>query len=300
MRTSSDYLVKYNIKLLQNEIDLDEAKRVGEEVWYKGTLCAYYLDDGFYSYSAYSKVSRGNFSNAFRVCNVVTFLNPDISVEVLFSYMDLLCSEFFDTNDFNVDRKILLKNINKVRDGLYEVTPIVKKYFWVKPYDKIGKKDKEVNGVLYDGKSKVVMSLYNKSRSVKTVMILENAINTLIEVGNDNGSFITYKDIQEVSGLSMATIKRLSFMFKKDIDSYNIANFNTEKYGEFLKFISVNKITSTIRFFINESETKLTQRKVASKSKLHFNTVCNLWGEEDVQVSLDEYNNWLKKYKLNK
>jgi hypothetical protein len=297
MNKSSEYLVKHKIKLLENEIDLEEAERIGSEVIYKGRLCAYYIEDGFYSYSAYAKVCRGNFSNAFRVCNIVAFLNPDISTEILFSYMDLVCNELFDTDDFKVDRKILLKNINKVKDGLYNVTPSVKKYFWVKPYDKIGREDKEIDGVLYDGKPKIVMSLYNKSRSVETVSIIDNAINTLIEVGNEYGTFITHKDIQEVSGLSMSTIKRLSFIFKDDIDNYNKSNFNTERYGEFIKFVSVNKITSTIRFFIDKEEVKLTQRKVALKSNLHFNTVCSLWSEDDVQEALEEYNDWLKEIK---
>jgi hypothetical protein len=73
--------------------------------------------------------------------------------------------------------------------------------------------------------------------------------------------------------------------------------FDTSTYGEFIKYCSVNKITSSIRNFIDELEIKLTQRKVASKSGLHFNTVCKLWLEDDVQEALDEYNNWLREFK---
>ena len=297
MENSSDYLVKYRIKLVEHEIDLDEAIRIGEEVYHNGILVAYYIDGGFYSYSAYSGVSRGNFSNAFRIANIVSFLNPETDSSILFNYMDLLCSEMFDTDSFKIDRKIILKNINKVRDGLYDVSPLVKKYFWVKPYTGIGKDDKVIDDIAYDGKSKVVMNHYNKTKRIETISLIERSVNMLIEVGNDNGTFLTLNDISKESGVSISTVKRVSFLFKNDIDNYNVSNFNSYTYSEFLKNVSTYKITSAIRMFMDELEIKISQRKIAKKSNLHFNTVCNLWHNEYIQDALEEYNKWLSEYK---
>ena len=47
-----DFLVKHRIKLIQREFDLDEAVRLGVEVYHGGVLCGYYVQDGFYTYSA--------------------------------------------------------------------------------------------------------------------------------------------------------------------------------------------------------------------------------------------------------
>lgn len=297
MVKSSDYLVKYRIRLIDNEIDLEEAKRIGEEVYHNGILVAYFIDGGFFSYSAYSSVSRGNYSNAFRIANIVAFLNPEIDSSVLFNYMDLLCNELFDTDSFKIDRKILLKNINKVMDGLYDVTPTVKKYFWVKPYTNIGKDDRVIDGVEYDGKSKVVMNHYNKTKRIETISLIERSVNMLIEVGNDTGTFLTLNDIFKASGVSISTVKRLSFLFKNDIDNFNVSNFNSSTYSEFLKSVSTYKIISAIRMFMDEIEVKISQRKIAKKSNLHFNTVCNLWHDENVQDALEEYNKWLSEIK---
>ena len=293
LKSSSDYLSKYRLNLKWDGIDLEEAKRVGNKVIHNGVLVAYYVDDGFDNYSAYASVSRGNFSNAFRIANVVSFLNKDIDVNILFNYMDLVCSEYFDKNNLLVDRKTILKNIQKVRDGLYDITPSVKKFFWVNEYTRIGKNDRIINEVEYDGKSKIVMSYYNKSKRIESVYKIEQAVNLLIEVGNKTNTFITIKDICEITDVSVSTAKRLSFLFKEDIDKYNMSNFTSSNYGEFLKFCSVNKITSAINLMIKELEYKITQRKVANKSGLHFNTVCTLWYEDEIQESLNEYNKWL-------
>jgi hypothetical protein len=292
-----DFLVKHRISLISREIDLDEAKRLGKEVYHNGILCGYYLEDGFYTYSAYCSLQRGKFKNAFRISNIVSFLNPDISSEVLFEYMDLVCKEYFDTNDSKVDRSIILKNINKVKDGLYEVSPIVSKYFWVKPYTNIGLEDKIVNGVEYAGKKRVVMSQYNKTKKIDTMNSIQNAIDILTSDLHNNGTFITMKAIAEFCDISRSIVDKYYIHFKEEIDRYNLSVFNTTNYGVFTKNCSVERISIAIKRFIEELEIKLTQRGVAKKSGLHFNTVCSLWNEEEVQEALEEYNKWLLTYK---
>jgi hypothetical protein len=294
VKTSSEYLSKHRLVLRWDGIDLEEAKRVGKEVIHNGSLVSYYIEDGYDSFSAHTSLSRGNFSNAFRIAGVVSFLNPDVDVDVLFKYMNLLCVEFFDTKELITDRGIILDNINNVRNGLYTISPVTKKFFWVKPYDKIGKKDVEIEGKIYDGKSKIVMSHYNKSKRIESIHDIERAVDLLIEVGNDDNTFITIKDISAISLVSESTIKRLYFMFKDDIDRYNYSMFSTSSYQEFIKGCNVIKITHAISSFKETLEDKLTKRNVSKKSELHINTVYNLWGEDDVQNALDEYNKWMK------
>jgi hypothetical protein len=294
LKTSGDYLSKYKLVLRWDGIDLDEAKRIGKEVIHNGGLVSYYVEDGYDSFSAHTSTSRGNFSNAFRIAGVISLLNPDVEESILFKYMNLLCLEFFDTKELMADRGIILDNINNVRGGLYSVHPVKKKFFWVKPYDKIGKKDREIEGKIYDGKSKVVMSHYNKSKRIESIHNIERAIDLLIELGNDDNTFITIKDISKTSGVSESTIKRLYFMFKEDIDSYNLSMFSTSSYQEFIKGCNVMKITHAISSFKETLESKITKRSVSEKSELHINTVYNLWDEDSVQDALNEYNKWMK------
>jgi len=291
-----EFLAKHRIILIEREIDLVEVKRLGREVYHDGVLCGYYIEDGFYTYSAYCSASRGNFKNAFRIANVVSFLNPSESSEVLFKYMDLLCKEYFDTGDFYVDRSIILNNINKVKEGLYKVSPIVSKYFWVNPYTNIGLNSKVVEGVEYAGKKTVVMSQFNKTKKIETMNKIQNGIDVLTSELHVSGSFLTMKDIANFCGVSRATIDKYYIHFKEEIDNYNLRVFDTSVYGTFLKSCSIDKITYSIKKFIDELEIKISQRKIAKKSGLHFNTVCKLWNEDDVQDALEEYNNWLKQY----
>lgn len=294
MKELSEFLSKHQIVLHSNEIDLEEAMRIGEEVINKNVLCGYYIDSGFYSYSAMCSLSRGNFGNAFRVSCVLSYLNPEKPVEVLFEYMDLVCKEFFDTDTLKVNRSVILNNIVKVREGLYEVTPRVAKYYWVKPYTNIGLSDKEIDGIIYDGKSKIIMNRMNKSKRIQTISAIENSINVLVESGVE---FITSSNLSVVSGLSKKTIESVYPMFKSEIDRYNLSVFKTELYGEFIKNCNILKISSSIKSFKEELEVKMTKRKVSKKAEVHINTVYNLWYEEEVQSALEEYNSWLKELK---
>ena len=289
---SSELLSRSGIVLNWEGIDSTEAKNIGEPVKHNGVVVAYYIEDGYDVYSAYTGLSRGNYSLAFKNSLIVSLLNQDKPIEVVFEYMDALCRDKFDTDSFKVDRNIILKNITKVRDGLYDVTSEERKFYWVGKYQFIGRNDKVIDGVEYKGKGSIILSYINKSRTKRSIDRLESSLNQLLELGNKNNTFLTLKDISEVSGLSISTVKRLSFLYKDEIDRYNVANFNSSNYGEFSKFCSVIKINSAIRQFIEEMELRVTQRKVAVKSSLHYNTVCKLWLEKDVQDVLEEYNEW--------
>jgi hypothetical protein len=297
MEKIKEFLGKNRIILQKSEIDFDEAKRLGKEVYYDGILTSYYLQDGFYTYSAYCSSSRGNFSNAYRISNIVSLLNPDKDIEILFEYMDLLCKEMFDLDTLKVDRSVILKNINKVRDGLYDVSPVVSKYFWVRPYTNIGLPDKEIDGIMYPGKGKVVMNQYNKSRRIETISKIENAIDLITSELANSGRFLTINLISNVSGLAKITIAKNFHLFKEDVDRYNMSVFNTDNYNTFIRSYNIDTIKCAIESFKEELETKITKKKVSNKSKLHINTVYNLWDDEDVQNTLEEYNNWITEYK---
>lgn len=297
MEKIKEFLSNNRIILHRSEIDLDEAKRLGSEVYYDGILTSYYIQDGFYSYSAYCSSSRGNFSNAYRISNIVSLLNQDKDIEVLFEYMDLLCKEMFDLETLKVDRSIILKNINKVRDGLYDVSPVVSKYFWVRPYTNIGLHDKEIDGIVYPGKGKVVMNQYNKSRRIETISKIENAIDLITSELANSGKFLTINLIANVSGLAKITIAKNFHLFKEDVDRYNMSVFNTDNYNTFTRSCNIDTIKCAIESFKEELETKITKKKVSNKSRLHINTVYNLWNEDEIQETLEEYNNWIVGFK---
>ena len=297
MEKIKEFLSKNRIILHRSEIDLDEAKRLGSEVYYDGILTSYYIQDGFYSYSAYCSSSRGNFSNAYRISNIVSLLNQDKDIEVLFEYMDLLCKEMFDLETLKVDRSVILKNINKVRDGLYDVSPVVSKYFWVRPYTNIGLHDKEIDGIVYPGKGKVVMNQYNKSRRIETISKIENAIDLITSELANSGKFLTINLIANVSGLAKITIAKNFHLFKEDVDRYNMSVFNTDNYNTFTRRCNIDTIKCAIESFKEELETKITKKKVSNKSRLHINTVYNLWNEDEIQDTLEEYNNWIVGFK---
>lgn len=298
MEKIKELLSKNRIILQKSEIDLDEAKKLGKKVYYNGILTSYYVEDGFYTYSAYCSPSRGNFSNAYRISNIVSFLNPNIDIEVLFEYMDLLCKEMFDLDTLKVNRSVILNNITKVRDGLYDVSPVVSKYFWVKPFTNIGLADKEIDGIVYPGKSKVVMSQYNKTRRMETISKIENAIDLITSELVNSGRFLTINLIADIAGLAKITVSKNFHLFKEDVDNYNISVFNTDNYNTFVKSCNIDTIKCAIESFKEDLELKITKKKVSNKSKLHINTVYNLWNEEEIQETLDEYNNWI--IKLNK
>lgn len=298
MEKINEFLSKNRIILQKSEIDLDEAKKLGKKVYYNGILTSYYIEDGFYTYSAYCSLSRGNFSNAYRISNIVSFLNPDIEIEVLFEYMDLLCKEMFDLDTLKVNRSVILNNITKVRDGLYDVSPVVSKYFWVKPFTSIGLADKEINGIIYPGKSKIVMSQYNKTRRIETISKIENAIDLITSELANSGRFLTINLIADIAGLAKITVSKNFHLFKEDVDKYNISVFNTDNYNTFVKSCNIDTMKCAIESFKEELEIKITKKKVSNKSNLHINTVYNLWNEEEIQKTLDEYNNWI--IKLNK
>lgn len=298
MEKIKEFLSKNRIILQKSEIDLDEAKQLGKKVYYNGILTSYYVEDGFYTYSAYCSLSRGNFSNAYRISNIVSFLNPDIEIEILFEYMDLLCKEMFDLDTLKVNRSVILNNITKVRDGLYDVSPVVSKYFWVKPFTSIGLADKEINGIIYPGKSKIVMSQYNKTRRIETISKIENAIDLITSELANSGRFLTINLIADIAGLAKITVSKNFHLFKEDVDKYNISVFNTDNYNTFVKSCNIDTMKCAIESFKEELEIKITKKKVSNKSNLHINTVYNLWNEEEIQKTLDEYNNWI--IKLNK
>lgn len=299
-RESNYYRDKFKILTHWIGIDEKEAERIGEPVIHNGLMTSYFVKDGYDYYTSYSRVSRGNYKNALRIAGVIAHLNPDSKIEDLIIYMNCLCAEKFDDGENKVDRATMIKYMTNVRDGLYVISPEVRKFFWVGIYKKIGVDDTMINDVLYSGKRSIVMSYINKEKYNNTLIKVLDAVCYLTEFGNKSGSFISMKDISELTNMHINTIQRLAPFFKDAVHDYNLRMFDVNSYSEFVKHCSVNKITNAIRRFIEELEIKLTQKKVAFKSGLHFNTVCSLWSEEDVQEAIEEYNKWLINYKLNK
>ena len=290
MRDINEVLNKHRIILYRCDIDDDIASSEGESVVVDGDLTSYYLEDGFDCYNAYTNVSRGNYRLAHRVAIIVGFLNPEKRTEDLFEYMDILCETKYDNENFKINRPHILNVLKNSQEGLYDVTPEIKKYYWVGEY-KYANRSK---------KSSIILNHSNNNRVKRTFNAVERAVALLIEEGNESNTFITIKDIVEVSGLSKPTVHKAIGLFKEDINNYNTVKFQTSNYTEFVKLSNIGSIVGVIEKFIEEMEMKVTQRKVASRSRLHYNTVNNLWFEEEVQDVLDRYNKQKREFKKNK
>lgn len=123
-------------------------------------------------------------------------------------------------------------------------------------------------------------------------------ISEKIELLKKENKFITANDIADIAGLAKITVSKNFHLFKEDVDKYNISVFNTDNYNTFVKSCNIDTMKCAIESFKEELEIKITKKKVSNKSNLHINTVYNLWNEEEIQKTLDEYNNWITK--LNK
>lgn len=289
---STEIMNKYNLILFRAEIDEKEAKGKGDEVYSGETLAAYYIESGFNVYSAYTAPSPRNYHRAFKIAGVVTHLNPYIDVHVIYDYMDKLCREKFDAGTWEISRDRIMSNIFNVRNGVYQVLPDKRKFFWTGAYRNIGRNDKEIHGNLYRGKASLVASYRTKKRIKASLVKVEMALNTLVEFGNKTGTFLTMKDLVEQSELSEKVIRRFQPIYQPELDKYNLAEFGTDSFPQYRKKCSINLIYHTISEL--DTKTKPTKANVARETGLHINTVSKLWDEDAIQDALFEHFRWVK------
>lgn len=279
-----EYTIKKGFTTSSRLIEESQAERDGSPIHYDESLVGYFLKDG-YGYVGvpfHNKKSRGTISKAllWRVGYTVTYLNQDRSIEDLVDFVIKYVDYFFKVDGFRIDKTEITNIIDECIDklDLSKIT-VEKKYFWTA---NLSLKEKQ----------SIVMSNMKDRESTKTVKIIENAIDAISEEGE---RFITAKEIKKMtdtiedSDISEKTISRHIPDLRKQIDDYNSVVFGTNNFQTYRKTLSVHRILDAVKILDKEGE-RLSRRKVAKEAELHFNTVQNLWMEDEIQEELNKYN----------
>ena len=264
-------------------IDEQTAKEIGSPMSYDDSVVGYFLEDG-YGYVGIpfpSGKNKGTISKAllWRVGYTITYLNQDRSIDDLIDFVVKYVNTFFRIQGFEISRKEVRDIIDYCIDKLdLRKIAINKKYYWTAP---LSLKEKQ----------SIVMSNMQDRKSTNTVKVIENAIDAISE---DGEKFITANEIHkmlvsEKYEISEITIKRYLPEFRNAIDDYNTVVFGTSNFQTYRKTLSVHRILDAVKVLDKEGE-RLSRRKVAKEASLHFNTVQNLWMEDEIQEELNKYN----------
>lgn len=260
-----------NLILVASEIDLEEAGRIGIPVVIEGKTFAYYLEDGFYEYSCYCSPLPGNFSMAYRISGILSFLNPDVDSEILLEYLDTLCKRNFDTDNVKIDRMLMLKNINSVKKGTYIPSGDIKKFFFLN------------NNIDYVPRYQIVNQFLSQYKRKQHRDLIRTTIDCLTTSGNIDASFITKKDVAKASELSYQIVNRNIESQQYRLDTYNLSNFNTTNFKTYIRFENIHTISAIIRSLHQEGK-KVTQKTISEISGLNKDTVTRLCKESEIQM----------------
>lgn len=261
----------------RRNIEVSDAEELGVPVVHDGGLVAYYLEEGFYVVSV-PMVGVTEFSNRYLwfVVNSLVCLNEDAPVDDLVDFMYLYMMEFSSVRGYEPNKVYLRDLIDSCIEGLDEQRCYqFRKFFFVNKLDKNTTKS-------------VVMSYLNKRNKSEMVKNIDNVIQWLCIEGN---KFITAQSIRDglEDDVSLSTVRRYMEVFKDEIDSHNNRVFGTSNFITYKKTLSIHKIKGAIQI-LNDANERLSRRKVAKEAGVHFNTVQNLWDDEDIQSELDKYN----------
>jgi len=272
---------RYGVITHQPMIGLGEAKSLGEPIeWDHGgskIVACYRIEETFpvvkltLYRSEYGPTEKALYRNAF----ALLYMNPRVDIEKL-------CSFFWRAVNYCTVRENLMQD-KSVTDEVMSfcadkdmeidkiVTPAV--FYW------------KVHLPVKEKRSIVAYSVH-KSISMKNFKKVKQAIEDEMEFGE---KFITNKLISEKAGISIDTARKYVQTEKDLIDEYNSTVFGTHEFSFYRKIISLHKITKSLRV-LNELGKKISKANVSRDTGLHYNSILNLWEEEEVQNELDKYN----------
>ncbi len=272
-----NYIKRKGIVTYLRWVDKSYAEENGEEVYLEDLLVGYYLEDGYQVISIPMKeVREVNDRFIWSVVFSLVEMNTTHSVEELTDFMDLYMRKYCGKSLYSPDRIRLNGMISFAveNSSMDKVTQIRKFYF---------------TEVLSKGEvRKCVMSYLNSRNTTKRLMNIENVIEWLCIEGD---VFITAKTIQGQleEDLSISTINRYMSVVRERIDNHNKKIFGTDNFMQHKKVLSIYNIKEAIEA-LQKAEDSLSQRNIARVAGVHYNTVNNLWDDEEVQDALNKYN----------
>lgn len=258
-------------------IDKEYAIDNGDEVYLEDLLVGYYLEDGYAVISIPMKeISEVNDRFIWSVVFSLVEMNTQHSVEELTNFMDLYMREYCGKSLYTPDRIRLNGMVSfAVENSNIDKVLQTRKFLFTEKLSR-------------DEVRRAVMGYLNRRNTTRRLMEIENVIEWLCIEGD---VFITAKTIQQQLGedLSVSTINRYMGVVRDRIDDHNRKIFGTDNFMQHKKILSVYNIKEAIDA-LQKAEDSLSQRNIARKAGLHYNTVNNLWEDEEIQEALNKYN----------
>ena len=271
---------KHQIITYWSGITSNVARDCGTSVIYDGELVGYYLEDGYQVISVpMASVSAMTKDYLWHVVYCLVVLNIDKSVEVLTDFMYLYIVEFTDTGYLKPEREYIQGMVDYVVDKADSNKCVrSRKFFFIKSLDRWKMR-------------KIVISYVNKRKSTDTLMRIENVIEWLTIEANEFITPTTVKEHLDKEGMDMSltTVKKYMELKRDEIDRHNRKIFGTDKFAMYRKMLSIHNIKEAIEV-LSRADESLSRRKVADTAGVHFNTVQNLWMDEEIQEQLNKFN----------
>lgn len=242
-----------------------------------GEVVGYYIEDGFSVISIpMKKLDNPTSSFIWYITCCLVVMNEDKDVSILSGFM------FHYLNHFNKKENYL--------PNLEYCGQLVSRAFEVADEEMVlsTRKFNFTKNISSKERRSLIMGFLNKRKTTDTLAKIENAIQWLIIEGN---GFITVNEIVSACDgeYSKSTVKRYMNLLKDDIDTHNRKVFGTDNFVLYKKTLSIHKIKGAIQI-LNEANERLSRRKVAKEAGIHFNTVQNLWDDDEIQEELDKFN----------
>lgn len=249
-------------------------------VYYKDAVVARRYDECFKVVSCWispsidsDKLSLVLYKTALKV----RYLNGDGSMDLCYGYLDALCKDFLDRGSLLFDRERLYGYV----EAAYDIDINVDDILELRRYEWLGKFAKLPTAI----KSSIRMKHLNRTTTEENTRRVENAIHELAQMKH----FITSSSISDISNLSVRTVERYVPLYKEEIDSYNMSNFDTTNFHSYTKDQNVYRIIEAIRE-ATALEKKLSKTDLAEATELTRMTIHRLWKDQRIQDVMTKYN----------
>lgn len=277
---------RYSLVMSDASIDAGIAADMGKAVEAlnedgESELVGFVIPDGYEYVSAYHSSFNGSVPDTIirRVCYTMMVLNPEADFNELSHFIMVYCDSLSGNAAYKTSKAFIDSCLEYAIEKDLQVGDLseIKYFYWVKdlPLDK---------------KRSLVLENYKSTRKLEILRKVGAAISFLMEDGQNK--FITAKEVQSViedEKIPIRTINDNMGAYREEINKRNTLLYGTSNFNTYRKMISVMEVTRAIKV-IGELDERLSQRNVARKSNLHFNTVNKVWGDSKVQSILNKYN----------
>lgn len=272
---------RYGVVTYKPLLSLEQAKETGQPIeWSLGgkpVVVCYRIEDTFsvvkltLHKSEFGPTRKSLYKNAF----ALLYLNPEVSFDKLCSFYYEVVSHCTLSEVLRPEKSLITNVMSFCADKEVDVDKLqIPAVFYWKTHLPI------------EDKRSIVAKSINESISMKNFKSVKEAIEEEMEFGD---RFITNQLIADKTGLGSRTARRYAQSDKELIDEYNRTVFGTHEFSLYIKTMSVHKITKSIRV-LNKMQKKISKANVSRDTGLHYNSILNLWEEEEVQEELDKYN----------